>query len=183
MAADTDVILVSMDDTPRGTEEKMRAHRTGALHRAFSVFLVSGDGRMLLQQRADGKYHSGGLWTNACCSHPRPDVALQESVHDRMRAELGADFPVKEQFSFVYRTVYAPNLIEYEYDHVFLGTASTAAVFHPDPEEIAALRWVEIGQLKEDMVRHPEHYTSWFFTAAEGIFRRLNSSFYERSKS
>lgn len=178
MAADTDVILVDLDDREIGTEEKLEAHRKGLLHRAFSIFLIDGvpihrGGKMLLQRRAEGKYHSGGLWTNACCSHQRPDVTLEESVHDRLMAELGTDCPLAEQFSFVYRTAFPNGLAEYEYDHVFLGTYPEDGPLNPDPEEISECRWVTIPELKDDLLHHPEQYTSWFIIAAPALIRRL----------
>lgn len=178
MAADTDVILVDLDDRKIGTAGKLEAHQTGQLHRAFSIFLIDGTpvldgGKMLLQRRADGKYHSGGLLTNACCSHQRPDATLEESVHDRLRAELGVDCPLAEQFSFVYRTAFLNGMTEYEYDHVFLGVYPEDGPLNPDPEEISECQWVGISDLKEDLLHHPEQYTSWFIIAAPTLIRRL----------
>lgn len=178
MAADTDVILVDLDDHEIGTAEKLEAHRSGMLHRAFSVFLIDGapihsGGKMMLQKRAEGKYHSGGLWTNACCSHPRPNISLEDSVHDRMMAELGTDCPLAEQFSFVYRTVFPNGMTEYEYDHVFLGIYPEDGPLNADPEEISECCWVTVSDLKEDLLHHPERYTSWFTIAAPALIRRL----------
>ncbi len=180
MAEDTSVILVDLDDRELGVMEKLEAHETGRLHRAFSVFLLNGrplhDGaKMLLHRRADGKYHSGGLWTNACCSHPREGKTLEESVHLRMKAELGTDCPVTEQFSFVYRTEFPSGLTEYEYDHVFLGIYPEDGPLDPDPEEISETKWVEIGDLKQDLLQHPEQYTSWFHIAAPALLKQLET--------
>lgn len=182
MAADTDVILVDLDDREIGTAEKLEAHRKGLLHRAFSIFLVDGvpvqdGGKMLLQRRAEGKYHSGGLWTNACCSHQRPNATLETSVHDRLKAELGIDCPLEEQFSFVYRTPFPNGLSEYEYDHVFLGTYPEGGPLDPDPVETSACQWVEMTRLKEDLLRHPETYTSWFIIAAPTLIHRLEENY------
>lgn len=178
MAADTDVILVNLDDQKIGTAGKLEAHQKGLLHRAFSIFLIDGKpihsgGKMLLQRRADGKYHSGGLWTNACCSHQRPNATLEQSVHDRLMAELGTDCPLAEQFSFVYRTPFSNHMTEYEYDHVFLGIYPEDGPLKPDPEEISECRWVKISELKDDLLRCPETYTSWFIIAAPTLIRRL----------
>ena len=114
------VILVDIFDNQIGSGEKMRVHREGRLHRAFSVFLYDGR-KMLIQQRNPEKYHSGGLWANACCSHPRDRETLEEAVDRRMSEELGIQPEVREIDSFVYRAVYGDGLSEYEYDHVFLG--------------------------------------------------------------
>lgn len=174
----TEVILVDVDDRAIGTGEKLETHRKGLLHRAFSVFITDGNPdlsqcKMLLQRRAEGKYHSGGLWTNACCSHPRPDRTLTESVHDRMKLEMGFDCPVTEQFSFVYRTRFSDDLYEYEYDHVFLGNYPEDGPMAPDPEEASACRWVALPELKEELVSHPDRFTSWFLIAAPHVLHIL----------
>ena len=115
-----DIILVDIFDSEIGHTDKDDAHRRGLLHRAFSVFVIH-DGRMLIQKRSRDKYHSGGLWTNACCSHPREGESLDQAVPRRMREELGFSSRAEELFSFVYRHVFSDGLVEYEFDHVFLA--------------------------------------------------------------
>lgn len=162
------LILVTVDDREIGTLGKEEVHRQGLLHRAFSVFLYDGE-RMLLQKRADGKYHSGGLWTNACCSHPRAGEALEEAVHKRMMLELGLDTEVRELFSFTYRTKFAEDLYEYEYDHVFLGTYDSTLPVRIAPDEASEYRWVGLSDLKQELLLQPDTFTSWFLIAVSGV--------------
>lgn len=158
-----ELILVDMDDREIGRGCKAAVHEKGQLHRAFSVFLFDGD-RLLIQRRAPGKYHSAGLWANSCCSHPRVGETLPEAAARRLRCECGiAGVPLREAGGFVYRACFANGLTEFEYDHVFVGEYSGPA--YPDPEEIAELRWAELGALKRDMLERPECYAAWFFTA------------------
>lgn len=161
-----ELILVDTRDQVVGHGEKLQVHREGLLHRAFSVFLVH-DGKMLLHRRAEGKYHSGGLWTNACCSHPRRGEELSEAVERRLKEELGVSCPCEERFHFVYRAPFPGGITEYEYDHVFLG--DYWGELRPDPEEIAACRWVEFSVLRDQLLRTPEVFTPWFLIAAPGV--------------
>ena len=115
------VILVNKDDCEVGVMEKMEAHQKGLLHRAFSVFLFNKKGEILLQQRAKHKYHSGGLWTNTCCSHPRPGESLSKATQRRLREEMGIKCEMRPAFSFIYKKKFANGLTEHELDHVFLG--------------------------------------------------------------
>jgi isopentenyl-diphosphate delta-isomerase len=170
-----DLVLVDENDRPLGTAEKLAAHqRGGALHRAFSVFLFDAAGRMLLQRRAAGKYHFGGLWTNACCSHPRPAEAVADAARRRVREELGIDVPLDHAFGFVYRAEDpASGLTEHEYDHVFVGRFDGEAV--PDPAEVAALRWVEPAELLRDVEAAPGQYTPWFKIVLERVLRHRDA--------
>jgi len=162
-----EVILVDPRDTPVGTAEKMHAHREGLLHRAFSVFVFGADGRMLLQQRAATKYHSGSLWTNTCCSHPRPGEALEDAAHRRLREEMGFDCALRHAFSFQYRADLGAGLQEHELDHVFLGVWDG----HPEPdaEEVQAWRYVELDELRRELRDHPSRFTVWFRIAMRRI--------------
>ena len=162
------LILVTVDDKEIGTLGKEEVHKRGLLHRAFSVFLYDGE-YMLLQKRAEGKYHSGGLWTNACCSHPRAGEDLEEAVHKRMRLEIGLDTDVREVFSFTYLTQFAEDLYEYEYDHVFLGTYDSSQPIVLDPEEASDYRWVSLTDLKQELLLEPETFTSWFLIAISKV--------------
>jgi isopentenyl-diphosphate delta-isomerase len=162
VADDDHVILVDESDQPVGFERKLAAHEDGGkLHRAFSIFIFNAAGEMLLQRRADGKYHFGGLWTNACCSHPRRGETLLDSAHARLRHEFGFDVPLEERFSFVYRAADAASgLTEHEFDHVLVGRFEGTPL--PNPEEVGAWRWVEPRALLDDVDRFPERYTPWF---------------------
>lgn len=169
------IIKVDINDNPLGEIEKLEAHKTPVLHRAFSVFLVNGD-KILLQKRAYGKYHSGGKWANACCSHPRPKMEFLESVYNRMELELGITkkIPLKEVFSFTYLSKYAEDLYEYEFDHVLLGEFSQNNKINFNPEEISEVKWIKISDLKQDMVANPNSYATWFITCAPKVFEYLN---------
>lgn len=157
-----EILLVDIDDRPVGHASKEETHRRGLLHRAFSVFILS-NGRMLLQRRSPEKYHSGGLWSNACCSHQRKGERLDEAVHRRMREELSFDCPLAERFRFIYRTSFSNGLIEYELDHVFLGSYDGDIVL--DPGEASEYAWVELTELKDRLMRCPEQFSSWFLIA------------------
>src|SRR5215468_430433 len=113
------VILVNELDEEIGTMEKLSAHEQGVLHRAISVFIFNEKGEMLLQQRASRKYHSGGLWTNACCSHPHPGEATHAAALRRLKEEMGFETSLKKAFDFVYKTSFDNGLTEHEFDHVF----------------------------------------------------------------
>ena len=163
-----ELIIVNEEDEEIGYGEKAYVHEKGLLHRAFSVFIVN-DGKMLIQKRNRNKYHSGGLWTNACCSHPRKGESLKEAVHRRLEEELGIDCDVEELFDFMYRTVFAENLYEYEFDHVFLADYSGSIELNR--EEASEIKWIDLQELKEDIVRRPEKYTSWFLIAVNKVIK------------
>lgn len=167
-----ELILVDFNDRVIGTSGKMRTHREHLLHRAFSVFVYDGE-RMLIQQRTESKYHSGGKWANACCSHPRCTETLEEAVHRRLREEVGIECSVRELFSFIYYAAFDDGLAEYELDHVFLGEYSGDVL--PDPAEIAAVKWIGLDDLEEDMRRNPADYAPWFHIAAPRVIARLRS--------
>ena len=164
------IALVDINDRITGYETKGEVHRRGLLHRAFSVFIVR-DGRMLIQRRNPDKYHSGGLWSNTCCSHQRKGEELQESVHRRMIEEMGIDCELEELFSFVYRTQFRQDLIEYEYDHVFAGTYEGEV--RVNPEEASEIRWIPIEELSEVLVKTPEKFSSWFIISAPEVMKKL----------
>lgn len=157
-----EIILVDELDEEIGTAEKLDAHTgSGLLHRAFSIVLFGPDGRMLLQQRAAVKYHFGGLWTNACCGHPRPGEELVEAARRRLREELGFDTELRPVFSFRYSaTDDDSGLTEEELDHVLVG--ETLGEFTPNPDEIDDVRWVDCRDLTRDVHANPERYTPWF---------------------
>ncbi len=154
------VILVDEQDNETGIMEKMQAHVEGRLHRAISVFIFNGRGEMLLQQRAADKYHSPLLWTNACCSHPRPGETTTAAAHRRLREEMGISCDLFEVFSFTYKAEMDRGLTEHEYDHVFLGISNAEPL--PRADEAAAWKHVRMQELQEDMKNDPAKYTAWF---------------------
>lgn len=162
------LILVDLLDREIGQAPKMETHRKGLLHRAFSVFLLRGD-CLWIQKRATGKYHSGGLWANTCCSHPRAGESLEEAVQRRLQQEVGVQCPVRHLTSFVYRADFAgQGLAEYEYDHIFVGQYEGDLC--PNPEEIEELRLVPMRELAEDMCQNPARYAAWFLTAFPMVY-------------
>ena len=161
-----EITLVDLNDEVIGYGTKEEVHRSGQLHRAFSVFIIN-EGRMLLQKRSLSKYHSGGLWSNACCSHQRKGEVLSEAVHRRMQEELGFDCDLEEQFTFIYRTCFENGIIEYELDHVFVGSCDPQIC--ADPEEVSETRWVGFDELKAEMLEHPQRFSSWFIIAAPKV--------------
>lgn len=167
------VILVDASDNEIGTEEKIAAHRAGKLHRAFSVFVFNSRGQMLLQKRALGKYHSGGLWTNACCSHPRPGELNVAAARRRLKEEMGFDCPLRKVHSFVYRAPYDNGLTEHEYDHVFVGQFD--GIPKPDLAEVEEWKWVDIVWLMHDIEARPEKYTAWFKVCLEKVLEFVKS--------
>ena len=166
------LICVNPLDEEVGTAGKEECHRKGLLHRAFSVFLYDGE-RVLLQRRALNKYHSGGLWANACCSHPRAGEALDEAVQRRLLEELGVSCPCREVGSFVYRHTFSPELFEYEYDHVFVGAYSGQVM--PDPQEIMDTRWYTKAEIVALLTQDPDRFAPWFITALPMALREMKA--------
>jgi len=154
------VILVDEQDNETGVMEKQQAHIEGRLHRAVSVFIFNSKGDMLLQQRAHNKYHSADLWTNTCCSHPRPGETVDEAALRRLYEEMGITCELKKIFSFIYKAQLDNGLAEHEFDHVFIG--NTDALPIPDSMEVASWKYISIANLKSDINTHPENYTEWF---------------------
>lgn len=165
------VILVDESDHPIGVMEKMEAHEKALLHRAFSVFLFNDKGEMLLQRRAFTKYHSGGLWTNACCSHPRPGETNLAAAQRRTMEELGIAPVIEHKFSFLYKAAFDNGLTEHEFDHVFMGEWND--VVHLNPEEVDEVRYLTIDAIKTDLHENPEAYTAWFKIAFDQVIAHL----------
>lgn len=158
-----DLILVNNKDEQVGTMEKMEAHRKALLHRAFSVFIFNTQGEMLLQQRAMGKYHSPGLWTNACCSHPRPGETTIAAAQRRLKEELRFVVPLQKAFDFIYTASFDNGLTENEFDHVFTGIYN--GVIAPDPAEVMDFCYKPVNIIHEELKKTPEQYTAWFAIA------------------
>ena len=157
------VILVDTDDNPIGTEEKLLAHQQGLLHRAFSVCVLRqqhGILQILLQQRAEGKYHSGGLWTNTCCSHPRLDETIQQAAERRLREEMGLSVKLEPIGRFIYQATLDNGLIEHELDHVLVGYV-TDEIITPNPTEVMNYRWEPLQNLPPAIATQPARYTAW----------------------
>lgn len=161
------------EDEEIGVIDKMQAHEQGLLHRAFSIFIFNSKGEMLLQQRADGKYHSAGLWTNACCSHPAPGESLEAAAHRRLLEELGFDCKLRKVFSFRYKTQFENGLIEHEFDHVFVGTYDEE--LRPDPDEVKASEYLSLDAIAEKIKREPQMFTFWFRLALPQLKHHLRN--------
>lgn len=160
-------MLVNSDGQGIGTMDKMAAHRKGALHRAFSVFIFNSTGQLLLQQRALDKYHSAGLWTNTCCSHPRLGEFTPDAAHRRLQEEMGLDCELTELFQFSYRHEFENGMIENEYDHVFMGISDELPL--PDPAEVAGFRYIDTDLLLFELLEQPDQYTAWFKICLEQV--------------
>ena len=161
------VILVNEKDEAIGTMDKMPAHQQGVLHRAFSVFIFDAKGRMLLQQRAAQKYHGGGLWTNACCSHPAPDEGVKTAANRRLQEEMGFNTPLNKIFEFTYNVPVENGLVEHEYDHVFAGVYDGR--IEPNKAEVADYCYQSIAEIKWGIQQQPHKFTSWFKIAFPAV--------------
>jgi isopentenyl-diphosphate delta-isomerase len=154
------VILVDEHDRVTGSMQKMEAHQKGLLHRAFSVFIFNNNGEMLLQRRAMEKYHSGGLWTNACCSHPQPGEDTATAAGRRLKEEMGIETDLQPLFHFTYKASFENGLTEYEFDHVFAGKYE--GEIYPDPDEVMEYSYQAIEAIKSDLRQNPGLFTPWF---------------------
>lgn len=154
------VVLVDEQDKELGTMEKMQAHQEGKLHRAVSVFIFNSKNELLLQKRAHDKYHSAGLWTNTCCSHPRPAEAPEAAAHRRLKEEMGLACNLQFAFTFIYKAHLDNALTEHELDYVYKGVSNE----HPEnnPTEVSEWKYISVSELDTDIKQHPEKYTEWF---------------------
>lgn len=171
------VILVNEHDQEIGLMEKVEAHRKGLLHRAFSVFVFNNKNELLLQQRALTKYHSGGLWTNTCCSHQRKGESNSDAAIRRLQEEMGFSCKLAPVFSFIYKEVLDNELTEHEFDHVFVGFCEAHPL--PNPEEVMDTKWVTLEWLENDLKNNPDAYTAWlqiiFRESLPALKRALNN--------
>ncbi len=154
-----DIALVDIHGNEIGSMEKMAAHEQGLLHRAFSIFVFNDQDEVLLQRRAENKYHSSGLWSNTCCSHPFPGEEVVVAAHRRLQEEMGFDCGLNEIFSLTYKAAVGQGLTEHEYDHVLVGRSNTTPQANPD--EVQEWKWVSLHRLPEDILRSPDQYTQW----------------------
>lgn len=169
------VILVDEHDRETGVMEKMEAHRKGILHRAISVVVFNSNGEILLQQRAYNKYHSAGLWTNTCCSHPRPGESTADAARRRLREEMGLDLQPEFAYSFRYKAALENNLTEHELDHVF--TAIHDELPQVNPNEVVNWKYMSLTDLHLAVLQNPHEFTSWFrlmlsHPEFKGIFKK-----------
>lgn len=154
------VILVDENDQEIGTMEKQEAHEKGLLHRAFSVFVFNENKELLLQQRALTKYHSAGLWTNTCCSHPRIGETIEKAAHRRLMEEMGFDCELSTKTSFIYKAAFENGLTEHEFDHVLVGSFNGEINFNPT--EVKNFKWINLEELQIDLFQNNQNYTAWF---------------------
>ena len=163
------VILVDAHDRELGLMEKMEAHQKGLLHRAFSIFILNDKKELLLQKRAYDKYHSGGLWTNTCCSHPRTNEDVEDAAHRRLMEEMGFDCSLNKILDFIYKAEFSDGLTEHEFDHVFIGYYNDNPVINP--QEVADYKWMPLDDVKRDIFENPDLYTEWFKIVFERFYQ------------
>ena len=172
-----EVILVDINDSETGTMEKMEAHQKGLLHRAFSVFIFNSKGELLLQKRAKDKYHSGGLWTNACCSHPFPGENTLSAAKRRLMEEMGMNCDLEHAFSFIYKVNLDKGMTEHELDHVFIGVSDECPKLNV--HEVEDFKYVTLEQAEQLIKNNPESLTEWFkivFTQTMNHYRKNKSN-------
>ncbi len=173
---DTNLILVDEFDNEKGVISKTEAHLKGELHRAVSVFIVNNEGKWLLQQRAINKYHSAGLWTNTCCSHPSPGESVQKAASRRLMEEMGIQAEITPLFSFTYKEILENGLTEHEFDHVFLGYYDLLPSINPN--EVMNYRYLSFEAIKAEIESNPGYYTVWF----RKIYEQVNEHILNRKQ-
>mgnify|MGYP000025761699 CR=1 FL=1 len=164
-----DLLLVTEYDEVIGTAEKMQVHHGGVLHRAFSVLIYNDRGDYLLQQRAVEKYHSGGLWSNACCGHPTQPSGTLAQAGKRLSEEMGFQTALSPSFCFTYHAALPNGLTEHEFDHVFTGNYNGQVPFNS--AEVMAVRWISHEALLREMADTPGLFTVWFRLLVDEIRR------------
>jgi isopentenyl-diphosphate Delta-isomerase len=176
MNSEEKLILVDEKDSEIGWGYKLQVHREGLLHRAFSIFIFDSQGRLLLQRRATGKYHCGGLWTNTCCGHPRVGESLAVAAHRRLWEEVGMRAELSVFSQCIYKVDVGPTMTEFEFDHLFIGIHDNSD-FNVNPVEVAAWRWVNGTELLRILVESPSHFTPWFHVIVEQQFDKIAAMF------
>ena len=163
-----EVILVNKNNEILGYMEKIEAHKKGLLHRAFSVFIFNSNKEILLQKRASIKYHSGGLWTNTCCSHPKKNESFFDAANRRLFEEMGMTSNLKEAFQFIYKAELDNNLIEHELDVVFIGYSDEKPIINKN--EVDEFKYISISKLKIDIMNNPDHFTKWITICIDKVY-------------
>ena len=166
------VILVDENDIAIGVMEKMEAHEKALLHRAFSIFIFNNKGEMLLQQRSLRKYHSGGLWTNTCCSHPRSNEDILQAAHRRLQEEMGFNTELTKAFTFIYKAEFSNGLTEHEFDHVFIGTYN--GIIEPNFDEVESHEFRSIKLIQANLNKYNDFFTEWFLIAFPKVVNWLD---------
>lgn len=169
-----EVILVNEKDNELGLMEKMEAHQKGLLHRAFSVFIFNSSNELLLQKRAASKYHSGGLWTNTCCSHPRKGETALQAANRRLKEEMGMNCKLKKAFYFIYKSVLDNELTEHELDHVFVGFTDDKPILNL--EEAEDFKYISLEALTKEIELFPDNYTIWLKTCLPQVEQYLRKT-------
>ena len=165
------VILVDKNDNQVGLMPKLEAHEKGILHRAFSVFIFNSKYELLLQKRSSSKYHSGGLWTNTCCSHPREGEDILDAANRRLDEEMGIKTSLRKVYDFIYKAELDNQLTEHEFDHVFYGVCDNDPILNKDEAE--DFKWVDMEKLNNDIIKNEDNYTVWFKIAFEYFYNYL----------
>ena len=168
------VVLVDEKDNELGLMEKMEAHQKGLLHRAFSVFIFNSRAELLLQKRATSKYHSGGLWTNTCCSHPRKDETALDAAKRRLQEEMGMNCDLEKAFHFIYKSALDNELTEHELDHVFIGFTDEKPILNP--EEAEDFKYISLEALNKEIKSSPDNYTIWLKTCLPQVEQFLQNN-------
>ena len=165
------VILVDKNDKQVGLMPKLEAHKKGVLHRAFSIFIFNSKYELLLQKRSSSKYHSGGLWTNTCCSHPREGEDILDAANRRLDEEMGIKTSLRKVYDFIYKAELDNQLTEHEFDHVFYGVCDNDPILNKDEAE--DFKWVDMEKLNNDIIKNEDNYTVWFKIAFEYFYNYL----------
>jgi isopentenyl-diphosphate delta-isomerase len=168
------VVLVDEKDNELGLMEKMEAHQKGLLHRAFSVFIFNSRAELLLQKRATSKYHSGGLWTNTCCSHPRKDETALDAAKRRLQEEMGMNCDLEKAFHFIYKSALDNELTEHELDHVFIGFTDEKPILNP--EEAEDFKYISLEALNKEIKSSPNNFTIWLKTCLPQVEQFLQNN-------
>ena len=165
------VVLVDRNDNPMGLMPKLEAHEKGVLHRAFSVFILNRKGQLMLQRRALDKYHSPGLWTNTCCSHPRESESIIEAGLRRLKEEMGFTTPLEPMLSFIYKSKFDNGLTEHEFDHVLLGYYDKPPFINAI--EVSEWKWMSLEKIILEIKNKPEDFTVWFKIIFERFYNHI----------
>jgi len=167
------IILVNDSDVQVGVQDKVSVHQSGLLHRAFSVFIFNSKNELLLQQRADEKYHSPGLWTNTCCSHPVPGEKTIDACQRRLMEEMGLKCELRHIFSFIYKCTFSNGLIEHEFDHVYVGYTDDSPVINKN--EAKDWKYISLNNLEREIELQPENFTEWLKICFPRLIEHTNT--------